>query len=103
MIRHQKESRTRSPYLNAKSWKTGKSIEEIYNSIAEEETEIIFPYKLEEQENGQEAIFQPVHGNYQISAHEYDKDWKDTEIDFIYFGKIDDKVNSTIREYREMV
>lgn len=106
MIRHEKQERTRSLHFNTESWKTNKTIDEIYSALADPENpeqEIVFPYELEYHRDGEEAIFRPETGSYQINAHQYDEEWKSTEVDFIYFGNITSQVNSKIEFYREEI
>ncbi|PSH02378.1 MAG: hypothetical protein BRC26_00860 [Nanohaloarchaea archaeon QH_8_44_6] len=49
MIRHRKEERRRNPGFNTTSWKTEKSIDEVYNSLIDPDTaiEYTFPYQIE--------------------------------------------------------
>lgn len=102
MIRHRKQERRRRSNFNTSSWKTSKSIDEVYESLVNSDSTIdfTFPYNVEEYQEGREAIFRSESGNYQVCAHEYSKSWKDTEIDLIYFGNVDEEVNEIMDSYR---
>lgn len=105
MIRHRKEERRRNPGFNTISWKTEKSIDEVYNSLIDLDTviEYTFPYQIENHDKGREAIFASESGEYQINAHAYNNEWESTEVDLIYFGNIDEEVNQIMEFYQEKI
>lgn len=102
MIRHRKKERQPGLNFSSSSWKTDKSIDEIYEVLTDSGSAIdpALPYRIEEQEEGREAIFRSESGDYQVNAHEYSTSWKNTEIDLIYFGNINEKVSQIMECYR---
>lgn len=106
MIRHNKNAWRKTNFLNSKSWKTEKTIEDIYELIIDENElnqEYKLPYEQKHYSEGEEAVFKALNNSHQLNAHEYRKKWKKTEIDFIYMDNISEKIDNTVNKYQERI
>ena len=113
MLRHSRQERTRSgAEYNNETWKTERSLEGVATYLLSceefpdslklpvENEEWIELYKIED---GRQAVMTSEEEDFQVSVREYDRDWRDNDVDLTYFHHPDYEINRLVNEYMEQI